>query len=58
MTLEYGRFRSEHPGWSFIRWLGCYHDVRMIMMIAMMIWMIMMISMMILINDDMIMMIV
>ena len=29
VTLEYGKFRSEHPSWSFIRWLQCYDDMRL-----------------------------
>ena len=26
VTLEYGKFRSEHPSWSFIRCPQCYAD--------------------------------
>ena len=31
VTLEYGKFRSEHPSWSFIRFnVQFYDDVRLI----------------------------
>ena len=44
ITLEYGKFRSEHPLWSFIRWLGWYDHMRIMMRMMMVKMILIMIS--------------